>query len=103
MTRLPVMALTMAVMLGGWAARASAEENALCTQRETLLQSLAKDYTEVPTSMGLTNEGNVVEVLTAKDGMTWTILLSRPDGTSCVVAAGEDWRNRPRIALGSEL
>jgi hypothetical protein len=30
--------------------------------------------------------------LTTGDGGTWTIILSSPNGTSCLVAAGEGWR-----------
>ena len=40
--------------------------------------------------MGLAANGSVLEVLASKDG-TWTILITSPNGTSCVVAVGDSW------------
>ena len=54
----------------------------------------AKKYGEVPVAIGVTNKGGLVEVLTTGDGNTWTIIVSMPNGTSCLVAAGEGWRTR---------
>jgi len=36
----------------------------------------------------LANQTAIIEVFTSKSG-TWTILLTRPDGASCIVSAGE--------------
>jgi hypothetical protein len=33
---------------------------------------------------------------------TWTIVLTKPDGTSCVVAAGKHWQNLPTTSFGPE-
>lgn len=35
------------------------------------------------------------ELLTTRDGKTWTMLMTRPDGTACVIAAGEAWDEIP--------
>ncbi len=34
----------------------------------------------------------------SRDGKTWTIIISTPDGQSCLVAAGEGWRAVPKAA-----
>lgn len=63
----------------------------LCGPRRTLAARLARDYAERPVSMGLTGDGLMLEVF-AGDRETFTILLTRPDGLSCILAAGEAWR-----------
>ena len=42
-------------------------------------------------AIGVTN-GRLVELLTAKDGLTWTIILTSPQGVSCLIASGDGWR-----------
>jgi hypothetical protein len=36
--------------------------------------------------------------------MTWSILVTSPNGVSCIVAAGESWQDKARdpVALGPE-
>ena len=63
-----------------------------CDQRARVLGHLAHKYKEAPVAIGVTSTGGMVEVLTTRDGGTWTIILSSPNGTSCLVAAGEGWR-----------
>ncbi len=65
-----------------------------CNQREDVIGHLAKKYGEAPVALGVTNKGGLVEVLTTGDGNTWTIIVSQPNGTSCMVAAGEGWRTK---------
>ncbi len=63
-----------------------------CDQRAKVIGHLAQKYQEAPVAIGVTTSGGIVEVLTSGDGSTWTIILSNPNGTSCLVAAGEGWR-----------
>jgi phage/plasmid primase-like uncharacterized protein len=75
----------------------------VCAERNSILSSLSRQYSEAPTGMGISNNGVLLELLTAHDGKTWTLLLTRPDGTSCVLAAGEGWQSLPQIAGGQPL
>ena len=68
-----------------------AQAQGVCASRQQLLQSLAQDYKEAPMALGMSNDGNVIELLSAKGGKTWTLMITTPDGISCVVAAGESW------------
>ena len=69
-----------------------------CYTRVRVLAHLAKKYGEAPVALGITNRGGLVEVLTTGDGKTWTIIVTTPRGLSCLVAAGEGWRNlRPPV------
>ncbi len=67
-----------------------------CNPRTEVVGHLAKKYGEAPVAIGVTNKGGLVEVLTTGDGNTWTIIVSMPNGTSCMVAAGEGWRSMER-------
>jgi len=64
----------------------------LCGERGKVLSSLKDKYEEVPVSIGLANNGTVVEVL-ASDKGSFTILTTRPDGLTCLVSAGNSWQN----------
>ncbi len=66
-----------------------------CDQRARVIGHLARKYQEAPVAIGVTTSGGMVEVLTSGDGGTWTIILSSPNGISCLVAAGEGWRALP--------
>jgi len=63
-----------------------------CDERTKVLGHLAKKYQEAPVAIGVTSAGGLVEVLSTGDGNTWTIIVSNPNGVSCLLAAGEGWR-----------
>ena len=63
-----------------------------CNTRNSVLSLLAKKYKEAPVAAGVTNTGGLVEVLSSDGGKTWSIIVSTPQGMSCLVAAGEGWR-----------
>ena len=89
----------VAVLAGVQLASATADAaSPQCGPRTTLLGQLAKQYKEAPAAVGLANSGALVEVLTSEDGATWTIVVSRSDGTSCLVAAGHEWQALKRAA-----
>ncbi|MGH6961848.1 MAG: hypothetical protein ACREE7_15305 [Dongiaceae bacterium] len=71
-----------------------------CSQRADVVSQLGNKYKEAPSAVGIANNGGLIEVLTADDGATWTIILSMPNGTSCLLAAGEDWQSVARVAVG---
>ena len=64
---------------------------AVCRARDGLLTQLESKYGEVPVAIGVA-DGQLIELLTAKDGITWTIILTSPKGMSCLIASGEGWR-----------
>jgi predicted alpha/beta-hydrolase family hydrolase len=63
-----------------------------CDERTKVLGHLATKYQEAPVAIGVTSSGGLVEVLSTGDGNTWTIIVSNPNGVSCLLAAGEGWR-----------
>lgn len=71
---------------------ADPEVEQVCAPRVTMHDILKKAFGQAPVAIGVTNDGGLVEVLTTPSGDRWTIIVSTPQGQSCFVAAGEDWR-----------
>jgi hypothetical protein len=65
-----------------------------CGARPDVVALLASDFREQPSSVGVTGDGRLLEVLTKEDGATWSIVLTDSRGQSCIVATGEGWQNR---------
>jgi hypothetical protein len=63
-----------------------------CDARSKLIEQLAEKYKETSVAMGLASNGKLLEVLTNATGDTWTIIVTSPEGLSCLVATGEGWR-----------
>lgn len=95
--------LDMAIATTILAISAAQPAQAVCAPRESLLSSLDRQYAEAPRELGLADNGMVIELITSRDGRTWTLLVTRPDGTSCVVAAGEAWEPMPQSLAGRPL
>ena len=74
-----------------------------CHNRGTVKQHLSKNYKEKSIALGVANNGGVVELFTAKDGKTWTIVITLPNGPTCLIAAGKDWEALPQVAYGKML
>ncbi len=65
-----------------------------CGQRENIVKWLAASHNEGSIAFGVTISGSLVEVLSTKEGETWTIIITSSEGSSCIVAAGEGWRTK---------
>lgn len=85
-------ALALATLLA--AARLEAAEQPVCAARTDLANRLDALFSERPAAIGLDAAGKLVEVFASPDGSTWTMLATRPDGISCVVATGRFWQVR---------
>ena len=70
---------------------ANAEETRACAERARVVQKLQEKFGETLRSLGLHRDDGVVEVYCSEETGTWTILMTRPDGMSCLLAAGQRW------------
>lgn len=61
----------------------------VCGQREDIVAQLESKYGEVRRSYGLQQGRGVVEVFANGDSGSWTILVTSPQGKTCLMAAGE--------------
>ena len=96
-SRTSAIALLTAGLVAGFLMPASAQT--ICGERADFLAQLQKRHGETPSAIGLSSNGQVLEVLTSKGG-SWTILITSPQGKTCLVAAGEAWESLPPVALG---
>ncbi len=71
---------------------AGAKADPACGHRKDVLKELSERYKEAPVALGVASNGGLLEVLSSNGGATWTIIVTSPDGVSCLVAAGEDWQ-----------
>ena len=81
--------LTAASMAASTAGQAR-DKTVPCLKRSTAIKYLGKKNLEIPVATGLTNNGAVLEVLSSKTGKNWTVMVTLPNRTACMIAAGEN-------------
>ncbi len=69
--------------------------NPVCSTRDSLVKLLGKRYQEALTQYGISGQTNLVEIYVSKGG-TFTILATRTDGISCIIAAGDSWEDQKK-------
>ncbi|MCO4825955.1 MAG: hypothetical protein KC451_14000 [Amylibacter sp.] len=68
---------------------AQAQQQANCGQRGQVIERLQTKYGESRRSVGLAANNGVVETYASTESGTWTIVITMPNGMTCLVAAGE--------------
>lgn len=86
----------VALFLIGIGSPAESQTAVPCAPGADFRTKLKTDFQEVPISLGLGNNGAIVEVFASPD-RTFTIMMTAPDGTSCLLATGNFWEsiNKP--------
>ena len=87
-----MLGAALAVFSSAAVAQSQNQSQNQCNTRDNVISLLSSKYKEAPVAVGVTNTGGLVEVLSTGDGNTWTIIVTTPQGMSCLVAAGEGWR-----------
>ena len=97
-------AIALAGLMTGFliAGTSGASAQSACLPHGKLVDLLDGRYSEQRVAVGLENNGRLFEVFTSTDGSTWTMVITTPDGASCVVAAGLGWQEPDREALDPE-
>ena len=70
-------------------APAAANARTVCVGHEDVVEQLTAKYGEQRMFIGLHKDGFVMELFANPKTESWTVLLTRPNGVSCIVAAGE--------------
>ena len=60
-----------------------------CVDREEILDRLAFEYDEQLVEVRVIEDEGLLELLASPARGTWTVIVTRPSGTSCVLAAGK--------------
>jgi hypothetical protein len=71
----------------------------ICGPREALVAALTDHFDEKQESVGLSGNGLLTELFTSTSG-SWTILLSSPQGSSCIIATGDSWQRTGEPGAG---
>lgn len=71
-----------------------------CAPRDQIVERLKEQFGEALAGGGLRSEMQVLEVWAAPETGTWTVLMTRADGITCVMASGTNWhQNEPALRL----
>ena len=63
-----------------------------CQPRPVVLELMSEKYKEAPIAVGITNSGHLFEIFSTFSGSTWTLIVTSGNGMSCIVDAGQGWR-----------
>ena len=74
-----------------------ADAQSACGERAKFIETLSRQYREMPSAFGIAGQRNLMELFVSKSG-TWTMLVTEPTGLSCIVAAGQSWEQFPATA-----
>ena len=83
--------LGTALVFGMAALAPPAAAQPVCGSRPAITNWLSANFNKARSAVGLIRSNRVVEVWVAEDTRTWTILITRADGISCIVSSGTNW------------
>ena len=66
-----------------------------CAARDEIVGEITQRFKEAPEATGVTPQGMLLEVFVS-EARSWTILLTTPQGLSCIAAVGENWEREFR-------
>ena len=75
----------------------------VCGKRADMVRQLSEKYGETRRSMGLAEGRGVVELYASEETGSWTILITSPQGTACMMAAGQAFQVEPVKAAGNPV
>ena len=82
------------VLAAALVAQTAAAAPIYCGPRKAVVALLTDRLHQQPSSVALTNDGQLLEVLRSNTDMAWAILLTSPRGLSCVIAEGDNWQTK---------
>lgn len=71
-----------------------------CLPRAEVIASLGGRFGETLAGGGLQSETRLIEVWRSTETGTFSVVLTRPDGMSCILAAGMSWHDAATTLAG---
>ena len=62
-----------------------------CAPREDVIKRLTKSYGETRRGIGIARRGAVMEVFASDQTGSWTIVVTLPEGVTCLIASGQSY------------
>lgn len=69
---------------------------AKCGDRTKIIEILKKNYKEVPVALGISQKNTEAFEIFASEEGSWTVMMTRTNGQTCIMAAGHSWRDLPK-------
>ncbi|WP_282076841.1 hypothetical protein [Epibacterium ulvae] len=73
-----------------------------CAPRDVVVKRLSEKYGESRQSIGIGQQGVVMETFASSDTGTWTITVTTPTGLTCLVASGQSYEKLAEVAPAFE-
>ena len=70
---------------------AATAQIARCMPRADLVQTLKSNYDEQLVGGGLQNPTQILEIWSSEKTGSFTVFITRADGTSCLISSGQNW------------
>ena len=93
--------LTAGLLLGLASTTASAQA-VNCAKRDLITERLHSKFSEQLTAGGLQatrRSTSFIEVWASQETGTFTVMLTRPDGVSCIIASGTDFFTKKAVPV----
>ncbi len=68
-----------------------------CVTHEAATKHLEKQFDERVVGRGLANAGKAMFELFVSETGSWTVVVSEPNGPSCILTSGESWQQLPLL------
>lgn len=72
----------------------------VCVPRDQVTRYLADEYGETLRLFALTSDGAAMLEFFAHNDGSWTLMVTQPNGTTCMSAAGNAWGQVEQAPLG---
>jgi len=97
-----LFALVILILLWfAWANGAMAQQQLPCGERANFVTNLADKYDEHPISMALVMGGSLAEIFASSHG-SWTLLITTPEGMTCMYLSGTAWELFEQLYMEGE-
>lgn len=99
MTTRTLTATCIATALTATTLTTTAQAQAACAARDQVISRLETKYGESRQSIGLAPNNGVFEVYASAETGTWTIVMTQPNGVTCLVASGSAFEALAELAV----
>lgn len=70
-----------------------------CGSRDSIVTKLKANFQESHRASGLESDTKMIEIWTSETSGSWTILVTKASGVSCIAAAGKNWLDMPTAPI----
>ncbi len=87
--------LGFAAAMLSWTGPANAQQ--ACASHDEVTMQLETQFDEMIIGRGLASAGKRMLELFVSETGSWTLMISEPNGRSCVLGSGESWHQLPLL------